>query len=351
MLFLKYKEKFPVLLSSLVNARRAGRMAHGYLLHGDNHVLREELAILTAQIALCASPESDGTPCGKCDVCDKLERGAYPELNILRPSGKMRFIKVGDRINPEVNTLRWFEDIFYKTTTSQYSRKVGIIYDADRMNGEAQNAFLKTLEEPPSNTFFILTTGNPSALLPTTRSRCQLLMALENRTEFDFEGFELLLDTLRKLSFEATGDLIKAEQCAGIVIAVAASLRAQAESGAKEEWSERLDMAQELENAGKKRIEEQYSAAAVAEYLRMRTYFLSVIHTWFAQLFQLGCGAAPERLANPEFFAGMDLPENIDTERAAEALRFTEELIFNLKFNVDESLALRSFCLNVAINS
>lgn len=349
MLFRKYNEKFPVLTGALINARKANKLAHAYLIYGDNHILREEFAILTAQVALCHSPAPDGSPCEQCDICDKLSRGTYPELNTLRPSGKMRFIKVGDRVNPEPNTLRWFEDIFYKTTTSQYNHKVGIIYDCDRMNNEAQNAFLKTLEEPPPETFFILTTGNPSALLPTTRSRCQQLMVLENRTEFDFEGFELLRQSLHKLYFEAENHLEKAEQCTSAILAVAGSLKAQADASAQEEWSSQLEISKELEAPARKRIEEQYSAASVAEYLRLRGFFLGAIHTWFAMLFQLSCGADAEHLANQEFFEETGVPENLDVKRASKTLKFAEDLIFNLRFNVNENLAIRTFCLNVAL--
>ncbi len=351
MLYKNYEEKFPVLIQSLKNARRSNRMAHAYLIHGDSHSVREEFAMLVAMFNLCRNIRADGAPCCSCDICDKLRRGVYPELHQLRPSGKMRFIKVGDRVNPEPNTLRWFEELFYLTTTSAYSRKVGIIYDADRMNTEAQNAFLKTLEEPPPNSFFILTTGNPSALLPTTRSRCQTLMILENRTEFEFEGFRDLLNALDKLTFAARGKLVLAEHCAEEVLRVAGTLKAQAKSASEQEWNDQLAMSAEMEAAGRKRIEEQFQAAAAAEYLRLRMFFLGAIHTWFAQLCLLATGSEMKHLANPEFFDGVKLPEKLHEDTIFNAIKFADDLIFNLRFNVDEDLAIRTFCLNVAIKA
>ncbi|MDD3118729.1 MAG: hypothetical protein PHQ27_06095 [Victivallales bacterium] len=349
MQFADYETRFPALVRALKNARNTNRMSHAYLLHGDNHRLREDFAVKLAMLHLCDHRLPDGSPCGVCAICDKLQRGVYPELHQLRPSGKMRFIKVGSRINPDPNTLRWFEDLFYLTTNSAYAQKVGIVYDVDRMNQEAQTAFLKTLEEPPPNTFFILTTGNPAALLPTTRSRCQTLMMLENRTEFDFSGCPELLNALAHLSFKARGRLAAAEHCAAEVIRLAGTLKAQANTAAEQEWSNQLALSEQLEPAARKRIEEQFQAAAVAEYLRLRMFFLSAMHTWFAQLYLLASGATMEQLPNPDFFAAVEMPASPDEDFAYHAMKFADELIFNLRFNVDESLALRTFCLNVAV--
>jgi len=352
MLLASFKERFPVMVSSLLNARRGDRLAHAYLVHGDNHLVREDFAAALAQLLVCRQPGPDGMPCGNCHSCQTIARGVYPELHMLRPSGKMRFIKVGDRVNPDPNTLRWFEDQFYYTADASSPCKIGIIHDADRMNDEAQNAFLKTLEEPPPETYFILTTGNPAALLPTTRSRCQTLMILENRAEFDFSGFDDLLVQLHALTTLAQGKLVAAEKCVEIIILLAGTLKAEAEKRAEEEWSAQLEMAKELEPPARKRIEEQYQAAGVAEYLRLRQYFLAAIHTWFAQLYQLGNGIAPDHLANPEFFAKVGIPQPLPSADAGRLmLQHTDDLLFNLIFNVDEDLALRCWGLNVALKS
>lgn len=350
MLLASFEERFPALIASLRNARRGSRLAHAYLVHGDSHRLREDFAFVLARLLACISPV-DGAPCGECSSCRRIEKGIYPEMHLLRPTGKMRFIRVGERVNPEPNTLRWFEDQFYYTADALSPCKIGVIHDADRMNTEAQNAFLKTLEEPPPQTYFILTTGNPSALLPTTRSRCQTLTVLENRADFDFSGFESLLAQLRQLTVAASGKLIAAEQCAREIIGLAGHLRAEAEQRAEEEWSGQLAVAKELEPAARKRIEEQFQAAAAAEYLRLRGYFLGALHTWFAQLYQLSCGAEFATLANPEFLAA-GVPEPLpEEERCLKMVQYAEDLQFNLRFNVDEDLAIRVFCLNTALKS
>ena len=100
----------------------------------------------------------------------------HPDFFTLRPSGKSRFIRIGKKedrnkgILPE-NTMRRLIDDLQKTS-NQGGHKVAIIYEAERMNKESANAFLKTLEEPPSETILFLLTHRPYDLIDTIKSRC-----------------------------------------------------------------------------------------------------------------------------------------------------------------------------------
>jgi DNA polymerase-3 subunit delta' len=97
--------------------------------------------------------------------------GGHPDCFELRPSGKARQIRIGDPENPEPGTMREF--LRKISVSPAIARcKVGIVYEADRMNEFTSNAFLKTLEEPPGLTTLLLLTTRPYALLPTIRSRC-----------------------------------------------------------------------------------------------------------------------------------------------------------------------------------
>lgn len=87
----------------------------------------------------------------------------HPDCSVVRPVNKMRQIGV-DPVRRLVRTV--------SHSANQGGRKVGIILDADRMNPQASNAFLKTLEEPPSDTTLLLVTTRPNDLLDTIRSRC-----------------------------------------------------------------------------------------------------------------------------------------------------------------------------------
>ncbi len=350
MLLKKYAEKFSAILAGLKNARDTGRVAHAYLLYGDTPETRREFPLLIAQLLLCQESDEDGNPCGSCSICRQLADETYSELYMLLPTGKSWQIPVGDRKNPEPNSVRWFEEQFYLTSNTVGGKKVGVILDCDRMNTESQNALLKTLEEPPSDTIFILTTGNPSALLPTTRSRCQILMLLENRCRFSFAGADSLFAALARLQFNAAGSLVAAEKSAVEIIEIAGNLSKMAAEKIETEWVRRLEQSQELEPSIKKRIEKQYEAAIAGEYISERNYFCGAIYTWFAQVYQLSQGSPHASLANPDVFEHCILPEKIDTLRAERALHAAEKLLYDLRFNVNEALALRSFCLGVALD-
>lgn len=348
MLFERFEKEFPVQTSCLKNARKTGRLAHAYIVHSDDAEIRKRFAVAAAQTAVCPYPLPDGSPCGKCKGCISLENGTYPEFFTLEPVSKSRIIPVGDTSNPEEDTLRWFEGLFYLTSTTSEGKKVGVIYDADRMQAAAQNAFLKTLEEPPSNTFFILTTGHPAELLPTTISRCQMISLISNRCTYDFSWAADLFKTLKALQFDSAGSVGRAEDSAVAIIDSFSTLDDEASKIVAAKWEPRLEQAkEELEAAGRKRLEKRIEAEEGAEYLKSRTYFLSALHCWFSQVYLLSSGAAMDELPNPELFNGLELPEKIDHEKAEKDLAAAEKFLYDLNFSVDQSLAVRSFCLSV----
>ena len=346
--FEEIARRWPELWQCLSRARRSGRLAHAFLIRSDLPRSREDFAVALAMLAACPAAAETGVPCGHCDSCRQLEAGSYPELYHLFPVGRAYQIQVGDRQNPEPNTVRYFEDQFFLTGTSGAACKVGIIHDADRMGDEAQNALLKTLEEPPPETLIILTTGNVSALLPTTRSRCQQLSLPENRVEFDFSGHEELGAVLCDLYWQGRGDILAAERAAARLIALAGRLRTGAETQIQEKWQGKLAAAAAVDPAMTKRLEKQQESAAAGAYMKSRSAFLAMIHTFFAQLYLLAMGVSREDLANPEI---MILPPDasLDPERAAKVLREAEALLFNLRFNVNEELAYRTFALQSAL--
>lgn len=142
----------------LNKALNNNRLPHGILLHGDD---LEALELVCFEITrkLLETEEEDVFK--------------HPDFFSIRPTNKMR------QINVE-NTRELIDQIHL--TPNQANRKVAVIYEADRMNTMAANAFLKTLEEPPLNTTIFLLTSRPYGLLDTIRSRClnfRLPMALE----------------------------------------------------------------------------------------------------------------------------------------------------------------------------
>jgi DNA polymerase III subunit delta' len=137
------------------------RLSHSLLLHGDDLEKVVAIAHTIADRLLNGEPNKRGAATFPTDQ--------HPDCFQLRPSGKARFIRIGDDAN-DPGTMREFINKL-SVSPAVAPRKVGIVHEADRMNVQTANAFLKTLEEPPANSTLLLITTRPYALLPTIRSR------------------------------------------------------------------------------------------------------------------------------------------------------------------------------------
>ena len=132
----------------------SARLSHAYIASGS-------LADIIAMSAVCTG--SGARPCMNCAHCNKASRGIHPDIIIIGKPEKKREI-----IIEQIRELK--RDVIIVPNESE--KKAYIINDADTMNVNAQNAFLKILEEPPTHAVFILRTATPDELLPTVRSRC-----------------------------------------------------------------------------------------------------------------------------------------------------------------------------------
>ncbi len=140
---------------------KAGRIAHAFLLSGPHGVGKKSCAALMAQAILCTSEEP---ACGVCPECKKFLAGLHPDVHIIEPDG--RSVKID-----QIRDLR--KQIALKPFSG--SRHIVIIHQADRMTTEAQNALLKSLEEPEGGTVFFLVTEQQGTMLQTIVSRCRPL--------------------------------------------------------------------------------------------------------------------------------------------------------------------------------
>ncbi len=348
-LYNEIKGAFPELLSRFEHAAAGGRLGHSFLVEAASPALRNKFALALAMLGAC--PEKDGgVPCGECRVCRQIEQGNSPDIEILRPQGRAYMIKVGEIGKNEPNTMRAFEDSFYLTKTSSALCKVGIIYDAERMNKSSQNAFLKTLEEPPPETMLILTTGSPAALLPTTRSRCQQITLPESKFEYSFPRSEKLYEVLGEIAAAPSLDVNEAETAAEKLIAQLGELRHEAEEKIAERRAAELARAKAEAPETLKALEESAEDEAVGEYICIRREFLSALHCFFAQLYYLASGAGEEALGNPEMFEASDRGKlaALTAERCEAMLEKAEDLLHNLAYNINDELALRTFVFGIA---
>ncbi len=131
---------------------------------GPDGVGKRSAAVALAQLVNCATPV-DRDACGTCASCTRIARLVHADVFMVEP-GDTGVIKV-DQVREviERTAYRPFEG----------RRRVVIVDEADALVAEAQNALLKTLEEPPAASMFVLVTARPDELLPTVRSRCQRL--------------------------------------------------------------------------------------------------------------------------------------------------------------------------------
>ncbi|MBE6366622.1 MAG: hypothetical protein E7052_01770 [Lentisphaerae bacterium] len=349
MLYRNFEERFPNLTAGLLNAYRNEHLGGAYLLYGDDPTWREAGAMYLAAMTVCADPLEGARPCGKCRNCRQISEHTYAEMFELSPSGKAGYIRIGDESAPEANTLRWFVQQFELASSGINGRKIGIIHNCDAMNSEAQNAFLKTLEEPDPGVIFILLTGNPGALLATTRSRCQLLPLLTNTLQYDFAGAAELCGLLNRLIFEAQGNIVLASGIADEMLELTGKLSEDSSQRADKAWEKRLEQASNTEDKSLyKRIAEQRDNAGASFYLMLRKQFLSLLHSYCAQVWIWSQTGTLDGLNNRELLEQQPLPEKPDPAVARRALAEADKLLYRLRFQVDEKLAIRSFAVNIA---
>ena len=337
---------FPMVMNALKHAKRSGRMAHAYLVVTSNPDYRIAFPLQLSLLAACTTPAPDGAPCMKCDTCRQLAAGLYPDAYTLAPTSKAREIVIG-KDSDDIDTLRWFEGLFHLSSITESGWKIGTVQEADTMNESAQNAFLKTLEEPPGKCLFILTTGRVSHLLPTIRSRCQMLALTDNKCTYRFPRSADLPRILAELCNNPERSIMKAEDSARALIDIADSLYEAAEKEVEARWAPRIEAAKNLENAGVKLLEKRIEGETSSEYRRYREQFVSMIHAWFAQRALLASGLESVQLPNPEILDTETLGEKNSEEKAYKALTFAEDLLKAMQTNVNDELAIRTFCLKV----
>lgn len=153
-------------------ARDQQRLAHALLLAGPAGVGKRTFASALTQTLLCEAPAAGGYACRVCRSCVQFAAGSHPNLFWLRPLVDDKTDKQKRDIS--VEQLRNMGD---KLVLSAHygGAKVAVLDPADALNTNGVNALLKTIEEPPPNTYLLLISERPMALAATLRSRCQRL--------------------------------------------------------------------------------------------------------------------------------------------------------------------------------
>ncbi len=153
---------------------RTERVAHAYLFAGPSGIGKSLLALRMAQALLCE--EQTGDPCLQCRTCRRIERESHPDVRIAGMATQAAAAKAEEATRQKelkIATIReWQRDLALRPYEA--SRRILILYDAERLSEEAANAMLKTLEEPPDYATLLLV-AHSNDLLPTIVSRCRVL--------------------------------------------------------------------------------------------------------------------------------------------------------------------------------
>jgi DNA polymerase-3 subunit delta' len=304
-------------------AHANGRLAHAYLIMGPFGSGKERLAIRMIEMV----NERD-----RAKGATSLEALRSSSTTVIGPESKSRRITV-DAIRAVEHTLQM--------AAPSGITKFAVVKDADRMGPEAENAFLKTLEEPPQSSRLLLLTSRPEILLETILSRCIRVTLSGSPVPAVFSeaerGFlEALRDHAAKGRKGVSGAL-------GLMSGFSAILKKEKAAITKEvEAAEKAEVAHyknKTEGNYLKQREEYYKAMIEIEYLERRNRLIEYLVMWFGDAMRQQHGS--KHLDMPEFAAATGvLASRLSLDELSRCVDAVEELRSNLSTNVFEALAL-----------
>lgn len=189
-------------ISFLQRSFAADKMAHSYIFAGREGVGKFKTASQWAKVLLCENPATENNlidSCGTCQSCRLLETDSHPDfINIYKEL--IQFTRDGKNKKTPVDLPK---DVIKEFLIERVSnrpalskRKVFVVSEAERLNAASQNSLLKVLEEPPAYCTIILLCSRLEKLLPTTRSRCQII-------RFGPIGEDRIIEHLKQMGIEA----------------------------------------------------------------------------------------------------------------------------------------------------
>ena len=310
-----------------------GRLGHAYLFAGDNLEELESLARTLAKTLNCQKPVKTGGAatdcCDDCPACRKIDGDTHADIHWARPESKSRVVTID-----QMREL--MREIQLKPTEAEF--KVAVIVGADRLNPQAANAFLKTLEEPPPKSVMILLTTEPSRILETILSRClrlnfaaETVGALEPEQAVWLQQFSSAAAAEQKSLFGRYRLLDSLLQRLG-------AIKAQTE----ELLSARspLEKYGEAEKDLREKWETELTAAIEAEYRRRRAEVLLLLQWWLRDVWLHTLAAGEALLHLPQIAGAEEVARRLTPRQARNNLLVLEQTQRLLFTNVQEALAL-----------
>jgi DNA polymerase III subunit delta' len=310
-----------------------GRLGHAYLFAGDSLEELELLARTLAKTLNCENPvKISGTAtdcCDECLSCRKIENGNHADIHWARPESKSRIITVEQ-------TRELMQQIQLKPTEAQH--KVAIIVGADRLNVQAANAFLKTLEEPPANSVLILLSTEPSRILETILSRCLRLNFFgDGKRELDSAEAEWL-EKFGALAAAEQKSLLGRYRLLDVLLQKLGEIRARVDENLTARSP--LEKYDDVEKNLRDKWEDELTAGIEAEYRRRRADLLLLVQFWLRDIWLHTLAAGNELLNFPKISGAEIVARRISSRQAQENLQTLEQVQRMLHTNVQEALAL-----------
>lgn len=308
---------------------------HAYILSGYHHIGKHALALEFARALVCTAPLAPGLSCGECSACRRVGRGTHPDVtlyDLARQQETSEKASTSKNLSLNIQTAR---DITSSVSLRpmEARHRVVIVDDVETMQETAQEAFLKTLEEPPAYAVILLLTTDAELLLETIRSRC---MTVQLQTVRSSTIAEMLIaaglneEEAMEIAAASVGRPGWAIQAANDpnLLKERLELESLVESWIKGDQYQRMTEATRLGDA--------FSKDRSAVYAR-----LTVAQTVWRSIMLRGLGVAEAELLSERF------PDHriVALEDGVTALRSVARCLSDLDANVRPKLALQSMVL------
>ncbi len=305
-------------LEYLRRAHEQNRLAHAYLITGPAGSGKEILAAQLAQLI-------NGTPAG--DVLTPKARDIF----VARPESKSRRIVI--------DQIRDLEHALQMRATNGRG-KVAIIPDADRLQPQAANAFLKTLEEPPNDSLLLLLTALPEALPDTILSRCIAIplapAGVRQPTNNETQLLKLLRQAARQESWTIQFAYRLAQDFQSLLRELRETVKNETDEALKREQARYKDA---TDGAWLDDREEYYKALTESLYLQRRAELIETLFAWWTDVLRASNNVAQRAFADAKNESAA-LAARFNTAEILKRTRSLEELRDHLNRNIQEALAI-----------
>ena len=318
---------------ALRRAVRENRISHSYIFSGPDGIGKKLISLEFAKILNCTSTHKDsetGLKDNACDCpsCRKIEKGIHPDVFLVEYKGA-KDIKV-DQIREEVE-----EKLYFRPFEGRF--KVAILDEAERMNQNAQNAFLKTLEEPPSDSVIILITSQPQSLLPTIRSRCQIM-------EFSPLPEETIVEEIRKRKGQSPEEAVLCARLSGGSLGKALSIDQNL-------LSQREELLTKLSKINPRHASEVlgFVESLSSEDLDKLSFMFDVTSLWLRDMVLIKIGFGEDSLSNRDLASVIkQVAEKQGIEAILEKVKFLEKSWYAIfRTNANKQIILENLVLRI----